>query len=1315
MPRTLGFLASILVTSALLPAQQTVWFTPLPLVQHPIGYFGSTDYLSLFTPTAPWQQAASRVQVFKLYEEGVNALSDSDLTNLITNLKQRNIALALEAPVLSSTTCGAGIEGFGGSFLSIAQRIKALGGTLTYVAMEQPFQWGSLYTGSNSCQWTAQQVATNALLAINEAKTVFPGLLVGDIAAVPPFRDSSSDWATAYGVWFDTWQSLAGAPLAFFHVDGDWTEPNWKAAVAAIRPVATRRGIPFGMVYNGFITDESDAAWMTAAENHFVDYEINDGNPPPHQVNFQSWNPYPTHVLPETDSTAFTYLIDRYFRTRTQLTLTNTGSTLAGKLSAGTTPVPGVNVQVTAQPTSGSGAVTTYTITGTVPNEARTALVGARINSECYACNGPADLTVYNFQYSEYSTLVNTWDFTNGITGWSFGPGAPVFDPPGDPPYTQGLHITAQAGQAVGLNSWACSVTPGAQFTLQITARVAPLSIGSGYFALIWFDASGNEPSREKSMFQPQTLPVGIPTTAADGSFSISNSLDPSLYQITAAYAGSSTLWPSVKRIPDVVILPPSVISVTPFAGAGTSAIFSAVFSDPTGWSNIASAEVLINATSSPQSGCSIRYLPASGAFQLLDDAGTSWLSTLSNDQCSLSGATASGAGNSLTLTLPVSFTASFGSPSPQKTVFLQATDSNGVVAPWTAMGAWYPVSGGQNSGGACALTVSPTSLALPGAGGTTTFTLSGGSCAWAATPNASWLTSAATSGSGTGLTVTAAANTTGVQRSGTITIGGQTVTITQGANNPLQIPALVSLNPFQGTGPNATLTLVYSHPSGWAAIQSAELIVNPRWESNTRSGGCYIKYAPHTGLFSLIADDGSSVAGTTAPGSSTNISNSQCTLNAAGSSVTGSGSTLTLLVSLTFSGSFTGQRHIWMQAVDYNNLSTNWLVYGVWFPTSTTVNAIPWYRIYDPYSNSYLYSADPNEYNTLGARGFALQGVSGLVMDTPTFVGGISNIAWYRVYVNSTSSHLWTSDRNEFLTLINQQQAYVGEGVAAFVMPYINALGQVSPQVTNTIPFYRAAYQGANLHFWTSDPNEFFDTNGGHLPPGYVGEGIACYIFPASGAQWSSAPATSAQGNAAEPAIVSVANGASYALSGVVAPGQVLSIFGRHLGGRVLLNGRPLEPVSVKDNEIRVVIPKDLAGAAQVSLEIEHRGHHSKPVMLGVVAANPAIFGTNEYGRGNAQSQNEDGTINSPEHPAARGSVVTLYTTGLGPLDSALEVHIAGRPAEVISTHLSATRPGVIEVQVRVPFLIDPAPFQPVVLHVGNLFTQPGVGLAIQ
>ena len=334
--------------------------------------------------------------------------------------------------------------------------------------------------------------------------------------------------------------------------------------------------------------------------------------------------------------------------------------------------------------------------------------------------------------------------------------------------------------------------------------------------------------------------------------------------------------------------------------------------------------------------------------------------------------------------------------------------------------------------------------------------------------------------------------------------------------------------------------------------------------------------------------------------------------------------------------------------------------------------------------------------------------------------MGGISNLAWYRVYVNSTNSHLWTSDRNEFLTLVNAQQAYVGEGVAAFVMPYINAQGQISPQVTNTIPFWRAAFQGKNLHFWTSDPDEYNGTNGKHLPAGYVGEGIACYIFPASGAVGIGTSANFNDGTAEPmvedgvPAVVTAVNGASYVSNGVIAPGQTLTVYGRHLGGQVLLNGVPAQVVAAQDNEIRVVAPNDLTSGSEVNLEVENQGRRSKPIKLDVLGANPAIFGSNQWGRGNAQAQNEDGTINEPGHGAERGTVVTLYTTGVS-LDLPMEVHIGGRPAEVISVQPSGTRAGVMEVRVRIPEGVEAGPFQPVVLHVGNMFSQPGVGLAIR
>ncbi|HVP09885.1 MAG TPA: BACON domain-containing carbohydrate-binding protein [Phycisphaerae bacterium] len=726
---------------------------------------------------------------------------------------------------------------------------------------------------------------------------------------------------------------------------------------------------------------------------------------------------------------------------------------------------------------------------------------------------------------------------------------------------------------------------------------------------------------------------------------------------------------------------------------------------------NGATYTVTVSNNASPTSGTVTVTETVPTGLTLVSMAGSGWTCPAAANTCSRSDVLASGASYP-----PITVTVNVSSGAP-RSVTNQVTVSGGGSVNATAS---------DVTNVTCPVTVSPVSAAVSGVAGTLSLTLNGGSCGWTASSATSWLVPGASSGTSGTLTVSVSANTTGAQRVGTVTVSGQTVTVTQAGNNPVQIPGLVSLNPFQGTGLSATLTLVYSHPSGWSAIRSAEFIINPRWEANNRAGGCYIKYAPATNLFTLIADDGSSTVGTAAPGSATTLANTQCSLNAAASSATGSGTTLTIVAALTFQPSFSGQRHIWMQAVDYNNNSTNWLVYGVWFPTQSTVSAGPWYRIYDPFSATYLYSADTNEYNTLGSRGFTLQGTSGLVMNGSTTVGGVSNMAWYRVFVNSTSSHFWTSDRNEFLTLINQQQAYVGEGVAAFVMPYINAQGQVSPQVTNTIPFYRAAYLGANLHYWTADADEYFNRNGKHLPTGYVGEGIACYIFPTSGAQFNDLPDQPALASAdvlpepepaddGSPAVSSVANGTSPTATGVIVPGQVISLRGRHLGGTVWINGLAAEVIAARDTEVHVVVPAQLQGTAEASLEVEHRGRRSRPLTLGVVPANPAIFGTNPYGLGNAQALNADGTTNSPRHPAARGSVVTLYTTGLGASDLSMEVHIAGFPAEVISAGPSVARPGVTELRVRVPEGIGPAAFQPVVLHIANQFSQPGIGISIE
>jgi hypothetical protein len=84
----------------------------------------------------------------------------------------------------------------------------------------------------------------------------------------------------------------------------------------------------------------------------------------------------------------------------------------------------------------------------------------------------------------------------------------------------------------------------------------------------------------------------------------------------------------------------------------------------------------------------------------------------------------------------------------------------------------------------ACSYSIAPTSQSVPVLGGTGTVTVTTTSaCAWTAGSNAPWLsiTSGAT-GTGTGTVGFSAAANTGVARTGTLTIAGQTFTVTQAA-----------------------------------------------------------------------------------------------------------------------------------------------------------------------------------------------------------------------------------------------------------------------------------------------------------------------------------------------------------------------------------------------------------------------------------------------------------------------------------------------------------------------------------------------------
>jgi uncharacterized protein (TIGR03437 family) len=529
---------------------QTIWFSPIvPAAWN--NMIGSVDYLDLFAPGADWTTASSRIQVFKMYPQMLSptfsgSFSDATLQQIFSYLNSHRIALAVEFPPLTPTAaCGMGVEGFAGELaLPEATRILQLGGNLQYVAFDEPFYHGStLYTGPNGCQWTPQQIAANAFQSLVQIRTVFPNVIAGDIEPVP----GGADWLSQYTAGIDAWRAAAGAPFAFFHFDINW-QVDWKPSVESMRQALQQRGIPFGIIYNGWTTDLSDAQWMNDAENHYAEWEAQGGTIPSHVI-FQSWYAYPDHVLPETDPTALTYLIDSYFRQRTKLSLNVSSSQATGSLAGSQGgPLASAPLTLTAQATTGSGTVANYVLSGVVPAAIAQAVIQICIN----ACGdaGTTDINVYSFQYTG-SGGQTSLNFEKGLAGWAVdGNGAAVVQPSSDANGTS-IHISATSTQQTFVNSSPLTIIPGDSYSLTIRARVSPSSVGSGHFALVFLNSSGTEVSRATLNFAPPTLTLGSGQTASDGTYNIAfTPLNQGGYQLQAAYTGTSALWPAFASSP---------------------------------------------------------------------------------------------------------------------------------------------------------------------------------------------------------------------------------------------------------------------------------------------------------------------------------------------------------------------------------------------------------------------------------------------------------------------------------------------------------------------------------------------------------------------------------------------------------------------------------------------------------------------------------------------------------------------------------------------------------------------------------------------
>ena len=231
----------------------------------------------------------------------------------------------------------------------------------------------------------------------------------------------------------------------------------------------------------------------------------------------------------------------------------------------------------------------------------------------------------------------------------------------------------------------------------------------------------------------------------------------------------------------------------------------------------------------------------------------------------------------------------------------------------------------------------------------------------------------------------------------------------------------------------------------------------------------------------------------------------------------------------------------------------------------------------------------------------------------------------------------------------------------------------------------------------------------------------------------------------------VSLANAASMR-RGSLAPGEIFSVFGQGLGPdaglsgafdasgmlptslgdvQVLFDATPAPLFYVQASQINAQVPYEVARHTSAQFQILYQGAPVVNIQVSLVDASPAIFTLNS-GTGSAVAVKEDGSINSDQNPAARGSIVVLYATGEGqttpggvtgraaeaPLGAPrlpVSLTIAGISAEILYAGSAPGFVGLMQINARIPAGFVPPGDLPVVLRVGPYQSPAGVTLAVQ
>jgi len=281
-------------SSAALP-EDRIWFAPSP---------GSIDYLQLFERPEAWPHARQLTSVFKFYQQhtqtpapdivgpnSYDALARAGAFRLVNRWGKK---IALEVGAVKEFYCTPDASGMNAAVaqtLNSIRAVKAAGGAVAYLAMDEPFVSGRSRTcGGPALEPTADRVATY----VTGVKSANPDVRIGLIEAYP--FSSADAIETIVGLL-----KARGVPPAFLHMDVDWHLAGadaFKRDMPRLQAFAATEKIPFGIIITGY---DGNADPLYAIDVYGITGLIGD--------TFGSWDRMPDQVIVQSWAVTSTGLV----------------------------------------------------------------------------------------------------------------------------------------------------------------------------------------------------------------------------------------------------------------------------------------------------------------------------------------------------------------------------------------------------------------------------------------------------------------------------------------------------------------------------------------------------------------------------------------------------------------------------------------------------------------------------------------------------------------------------------------------------------------------------------------------------------------------------------------------------------------------------------------------------------------------------------------------------------------------------------------------------------------------------------------------